>query len=1365
MKTVSQILFFLGVLLTLTPSLHASIFDELDTERQQAVLTKLKDHMPNMINDDGLRKYARYMADNIPQFATNLGALSGGNYAPIVTQSLTLAGDQLAEYYKNSLADGLGQRGFMYLYNNANSFRNIGLAMMDEKNGWGDVGDVVWKEIKTSAMRDLNKWAEEGVKNTLNWIAGDRTLLGFGAADAYFMFIEAEIAIINAKVKKFNKKTTNELYAPYYLAREKNKNINHTLAFGTESNSDVALYGSDKNMEKGLFSAVTAKGFYAFRNMSEHEVSDLFERCYQKRNEYGDDLYRFVQDQAEQGITQAKKDLADVLHKPGMQFRNDINAFYDKVREKLNELVGEEIDTLTEQRDREIEQDEELKRQYEAALEKAGILLDQIEIADDKRRSACEGFTRQQQRKNEAVREKNKHEKAIAQLEKILDDLDKCPEISRESQGINNDITKLENLVKRSAQLFEQLQQNVTTVCDGAHIVNKSTDEDTARQALRNTITHGKSAERIATQARQTEEEVEKQAGALSSRISRFNKRFRGNKGNVAASLEENLTKAQELSESLAAWEAAEKQYRDAERRMESDCTKAVNLSLSIDKHYIEIVDILNDGASSKSVLSRVFSSDSNEFSGTFKWGSKAQALLTKARERQQHLADCNELIQLLVAQKREQLRGQYSLTHAVQNLFPDLLSSLTGQRKDDEESTDALTLTDVQAMKDRYNAARAKCASCKNVDSVAMLTQLSELQKKQIGTMQVRLSHEKMKLCVGAALSRFDEKFLDKEKPREDKETVDIQSQKQKAETYCKKRLPGSVPAFDKNGKVVVSPQASFTCRCPEGSIKYNNTCHRCDRLQQKFTNALRTKKRENAQEILEQAFHCDWVQNRENKYSLTEEEFCPDPNTVYLFDGDNEGQCVTCSQLETDFEDALKQNDTEYANTLISLAKRCDWSKNGAERIREHRCERELPGSVVVRSGGKDICRCPSGSVKLSDQRNNTMCVACSDLEHDFNAALKQGDRDYAETLLDLADGCSWTAGGKARLNRMDNCPSGTVKLSDDSGKNQCVPCAELEQDFDSTLRQGDFNYAETLLELSSSCGWVEAGGERLRNARKCPENTVKLSDESGQNHCVSCDTLYSDYTVAKGQGDHTYAASLLDLAAECSWTKQAAQQVRQEQLQAELNRKCGRQKPGSHAVIQGDRYRCDCNTGMVSFTDSKGNQFCKSCAQIRSMVNAALKRNDSNTVKRLIAGAQHCDWYDRAVSIVASLENNKTTVPRQSPPPPSKPGALTGTWDLVYKDLDPYYGKIGDSEIQLDFTGPAGHIVVTHTGDTFRGRLYGDEGQKIPVYGNINGNKVTLCWVIDERDCVSLTVNFNTMIMSGVKEGIRWTLKKRR
>ncbi|MBM9512814.1 hypothetical protein [Desulfogranum marinum] len=1360
MKAIASFL-IIGFFFFCTPSVHASLFDELSGDQQQAVLQKLKGHLPGMIeSDSGLKGYADAMVTHIPDLATSLGALSGGYYDPIITQSLTFGVDSIASAWAGTFDEGLGQDTFKYIYSKKSSVKNVALAMMDEKNNWGDVKDVVWVEIKSNLRDDLNAFAADAAKGAFNWVIGGGKTLGFTPADLYILAIQAEMIFIDVETRRYKEKTFHEIYSPYYEARESGAN--------PYSAWETIIYDKKAN-------TTGWRTTFVLGDMPDSDIKALFEKCYNS-GIYNDNLYQFMKYSLEKDIQKKQADLAKNLEKSGSKFKNDLNGFYDKVKGKLNELVGEEVEKITKQRDEEIENDKELKKRYEAALEKAGILLDKIEIDDDKRQPSCESYAKQQERKNDATRSKNENEWAIDDLEKNLNNLEQCQEINTESQSINNDLDKLKALLNKSAQSWEELKQAVTEVCAEASLVSKSREKSKARQALNNAIKLGKSAEQLVRSKRQLEQDIAEQLGSLSFRISRFDKKYRGKGSNVKENLEEKLHEAREAFDLITKWEKAEKQYQDAEKRMESNRTKAVNLSLSIDKNYIEINDILNEGGLSDSLFS-LFSSESS----TFKWGSKGQSLLTKARKRQQHLASCDEVIQLLVTQEREQLRGRHSLTHTIQELFPDILDSSTSRSKNDEEEDDEWTLSDTQDLKKRYKRASAKCNYTKNaVDSIAMLTDLSELQKKQTDITYIDLYQGKINTCIAAALAAFDRKFLDKEESGEEQDASNKPDKKQEAEKYCKERLPGSVPAVDNKGNLLLSTTASFRCKCPGDAIKYNNKCVRCSVLKQNFDNAIRAKRTENALEILKESFHCDWVQKRNDKTSLTEREICPDMNTVYLLDEDDNAQCVPCSQLEVDFENALDENNYEYANTLASLAAQCSWSSNAEDKISQDKaqkqCKQSLPGSVVVRSRGVETCRCPAGTVKLSDQNNHNACVSCSDLERDFNAILAEGDLEYAETILEFADGCGyWVTNGWSKLKKVKGCPPGSIKLSDEHGNNQCVSCETLKQDFQATLSQGDFLYAEELLDLSSDCGWVGYGKEALRNAQKCPQNTVKLSDGSGSNQCVPCDTLYADYKVARGQGDHQYADSLLDLASECGWSKQAAQQIGQAQLQAELNQKCNQQMQGSHAVINGDRYNCYCDEGMLEITYGNGTKVCKSCEQIRLMVNDALRKNDANTVRGLIQGARHCDWYDQAAGIVAGMTNNRPSRQPQSQPS-QKQGPLTGSWDMYWKEFNPTYWKSMDGSKTrfLNFDGHKGVVKLTHENNSLRGQfdVTSGNGQSIMVDGSVNGSQVNFCiFTSQERDCTALTVDYNTMTMTGVnvsksgRKRIKWTLRKRR
>ena len=290
-----------------------------------------------------------------------------------------------------------------------------------------------------------------------------------------------------------------------------------------------------------------------------------------------------------------------------------------------------------------------------------------------------------------------------------------------------------------------------------------------------------------------------------------------------------------------------------------------------------------------------------------------------------------------------------------------------------------------------------------------------------------------------------------------------------------------------------------------------------------------------------------------------------------------------------------------------------------------------------------------CPADTVKLSDQNDQVECVPCSELYGDFNAALSGGDRAYAETLADLGVTCGWSETAQNALKEPQSCPENTVKLSDQNDQVECVPCATLYGDFSAALSGGDRAYAETLADLGATCGWSETAQNALKEPQSCPENTVKLSDQNDQVECVPCATLYGDYTAAVSQGDHGYADSLTDLAGICGWAQSVAEQNFFASQQAELDQRCKEQAPGSYAVINGDRYTCQCPAGMLALTGPGGTS-CQSCEQVRGYINTALQGNDLNTVKGLMAGAQSCGWYDQAVQVVAGIEQNRQNQKRQ-------------------------------------------------------------------------------------------------------------------
>jgi len=219
---------------------------------------------------------------------------------------------------------------------------------------------------------------------------------------------------------------------------------------------------------------------------------------------------------------------------------------------------------------------------------------------------------------------------------------------------------------------------------------------------------------------------------------------------------------------------------------------------------------------------------------------------------------------------------------------------------------------------------------------------------------------------------------------------------------------------------------------------------------------------------------------------------------------------------------------------------------------------------------------------------------------------------------------------------------CPENTVKLSDDNDNIECVSCEVLHGDFNGALAGGDKEYAQSLAEFAPNCGWSKTASQRIRDAERCPGNTVKLSDNSGQNQCVPCDELYGDFHAALDSGDRDYAGTLAALGSSCGWSRSAIQQMNNANQQVELDQKCSQQIPDSHATINGDRYTCQCNAGMLQLNGTNGSS-CQSCEHVRGLVNAALQRNDMNNVRGLMAGAQSCDWYDKAVQVVTKIEDN--------------------------------------------------------------------------------------------------------------------------
>jgi len=343
----------------------------------------------------------------------------------------------------------------------------------------------------------------------------------------------------------------------------------------------------------------------------------------------------------------------------------------------------------------------------------------------------------------------------------------------------------------------------------------------------------------------------------------------------------------------------------------------------------------------------------------------------------------------------------------------------------------------------------------------------------------------------------------------------------------------------------------------------------------------------------------------------------------TVLFALSSGENRCMPCDTLHGNFTALISKGKSKQAANILDLSVSCSWAADAQKELNKAK-------------------PCPANTVKLSDENNKNQCVPCNELRGDFNAALAGDNHGYAQTLLDLAPDCGWTAAGQKDLNRSKPCPANTVKLSDENNKNQCVPCDELRGDFDAALAGDDHGNAQTLLDLAPDCGWTAAGQKDLNRSKPCPANTVKLSDENNENQCVPCDELHSNFNAAVADGDSAYAKTLAGLGSSCGWASFAVQQLNNTNKQTELDQKCNQKLPGSHAVINEGRYTCYCNAGMLQFNGSNGSS-CQSCEHVRGLVNAALQRNDINNVRGLMAGAQSCSWYDKAVQLVANIEKN--------------------------------------------------------------------------------------------------------------------------
>ncbi len=1209
------------------PFAHANIFDELEDEQRQKILTDLKDQLPKMITvDDGLQKYATYVTNNVPLFAINLGKLSAGEYSPIISQSISLGGDHLAGYFEDTLSDdGLGKISFSYLREKTGSFKKIALSLMDLDKSWGDVEDIIWNETKTVIMEDAQGWAEDAAKGAFNWVLGDPSIVGLGAADLYIMAIKVEMIFINVKTRRFTIEKINNFYEPYLQLRKNGEG--HRSAW--------------ENSNRGPYS-VGADVFFALGDMPEEKIKKLFEQCYQDPT-YGHNLYSFMKYMLDRDVAAEKNNLAKTFRKPKSAFRNNVQKFWEQYRSVLKKLIDEAI-----------ERDKKLKKRYEKALQEAEVLLIKIKDDDERRQPACDNYLKYKKIRRKALDAAYDIEFAVEKLETLLEQLDQCPEILSEIKETNNDLETLKKLYAEHENFVKIFQQSATKVCTVAHSIKESKDKGEARQALNRTMDLARSAKKKGTEAKTIKEDLTQKIGTLTKRVSSYRKGYF-----TGRSIEEQLSEAKSIMKSIGKLEESEKDFRDAEKRMKSALMKTSNLTLTINKYYKQLEGFLSP----------------------FRGSGKADDIFDSAQEAKENINNCDERINQEAVSKRKKKNRSNSLMGKFMEYVPDF------SKTDSADEYNSWPDFDFGSIKTKYERSNRGCnISDKLQDPIEVIKALSSLSTRTGLDMvwDVDIYMDKITLCTADALISFNENFLGNDKNKNGG-IVDEHTAIQKAQVLCDKRLPGSSPALDKNGRL----ETGVLCQCPDGEIDYFNKCTVCSEIKQSFDNNVADGKHDQAKRILANAFQCDWVRERQDIVDLTDREYCPDRN-----------------------------------------------------------------------------------SVRLSDEIGNNQCVHCDTLEKDFDAVVDGGDRDYAESLLGLASTCHWFADGQEKLNQAKPCLPHEVKLSNDNGRNQCVSCDVLQSDFNAAIDSGELGYAETLLSLSSTCGgWTIIGQKKLNQAKPCPANTVKLSDENNKNQCIPCSTLQADFNAALIRGDKGYANTLIGLASLCSWPRAVAQQMNRAEQQANLDRRCRQQLPGSHTVINGDQYNCRCDDGMLLLTSANGNQSCKSCEHVVELVNAALNRNDLKGANGLISGAQSCSWYNEAVQVLIDITRNRKNSQLQPDARVSSQqnNILTGTWDAKTTDLNPiFYGE----DKLFDSTG-TGTLTITQNGSRVHGLLVLKKASvSFKVKGNVNGNRLRLILYFDDgSEILNLQVNYNKLTLTGISNNktgepsMKWFASKRR
>jgi hypothetical protein len=279
-------------------------------------------------------------------------------------------------------------------------------------------------------------------------------------------------------------------------------------------------------------------------------------------------------------------------------------------------------------------------------------------------------------------------------------------------------------------------------------------------------------------------------------------------------------------------------------------------------------------------------------------------------------------------------------------------------------------------------------------------------------------------------------------------------------AEGYMEDRIEyDSRENRENTGRLHVQVKKAYGCL-----VGINEDVRNSKSLKSAVQTAMKNSKKceEKAQEFLDKI--------REIQKERGESENSGSDSSTSLGDTDDTGRCLFLkrafySRLFSDRPGHLKR-----ALGILNKAKDCPWYEEGLREYNRHIADDE--GGGFSTSGGETVSE-DSSSTNRTDKDN------CKDLENDFYAALKTGDINWAQLILNKAKDCSFYSRGTNMLQS-------AIKTQEDENKREEENrCRKLYKELVNATNSNNLSLVKSILAKSRNCSFYDQGVKWVKNA----------------------------------------------------------------------------------------------------------------------------------------------------------------------------------------------------------------------------------------------------------------------------------------